>query len=270
MYHSKLRDDDRTTDDSQNNANDGVPLTNPNVDTRAEYDSFISESFPLFTPVDVSFLNANYQVSTAQPGDTGVRYDTLGDEMVTALTESEMATGIQQTVFDISAETVFDCPSQWLAEAFSSGHRQAWKYQYSVTPAYHGADLTAYFAVGATVPNTDFRHAFQKIWGNFIIKNTPIISMEDATANHTNATVPNGTDGNINWPAFSLLEPWQMDLNTTGGTLEEVTVTSNLSYFERSNPGIVNNFRLANAYTWEGGRGKRCAFWRDVSPRVPQ
>ena len=254
----------------QNNANEGVPLTNSNVITIVEYNSFISESFPLFTPTDVSLLNATYKINTAQPGDSGVRYDTLGDEGVTALTESEMATGIQQTVFDLSAETVFDCPAQWLAEAFSFGSRQAWKYQYSVTPAYHGADLTAYFAVGATVPSAGFRHAFQKIWGNFIISNTPVISIEDATANYTNATVPCGTDGNMNWPAFTLLEPWQMDLNTTGGILEEITVTSNLSYFEREGSGIVNTFRLANAYTWEGDRGERCAFWREVSPRVPQ
>lgn len=55
-----------------------------------------------------------------------------------------MATGLQQTVFNIFAETTFDCPAQWLAEAFGA-FRQAWKYQYSVTPAYHGADLNAYF-----------------------------------------------------------------------------------------------------------------------------
>ena len=245
-------------------------MTNPNVETRAEYDSFISKSFPSFTSTQVDLLNAAYKIDEAQPGDTGPRYDTLGTEGVTALTESEMATGTQQTVFDLSAESVFDCPAQWLAEAFSSGSRQAWKYQYSVTPAYHGADLTAYFAVGATVPNAGFRYAFQKIWGNFIINDSPVISIEDATANLANATVPRGTDGDISWPSFSLLEPWLMDLNTTGGTLVKDTVTSNLTYFEREGSGIVNTFRLANAYTWEGGRGARCAFWQLVSPLVPE
>lgn len=215
-------------------------------------------------------LNTVYQINESAPGDDAIRYDTLGDSGPTALTQSETATGIQQTVFDMSAETAFDCPAQWLAEAFSTGSRQAWKYQYSVTPAYHGADLSAYFAVGATVPNADFRHAFQKIWGNFIINDSPIISVTDATAGYANSTVPIGTNGGIDWPGFTMQEPRQMDLNTTGGVISEVVVTSNLSYYERTGPGIVNNFRLVDALTWEGGRGDRCAFWRNVSARVPQ
>lgn len=215
-------------------------------------------------------LNTVYQINSSQPGDNGTRYDTLGDSGPTALNQSEMATGLQQAVFDISAETVFDCPAQWLAEAFSNGSRQAWKYQYSVTPAYHGADLSAYFAVDATVPNAGFRHAFQKILGNFIINNTPVISMTEAMAGYTNSTVPIGADGNIDWPEFTQLQPWQMDLNTTGGTISKVTVTPELEYYERMGPGIVNDLRLVNTPAWEGGRGQRCAFWKDVSLRVPQ
>jgi carboxylesterase type B len=223
----------------------------------------------LFTTGDVSQLNNVYQINESQPGDDAVRYDTEGDSGPTALTVSEIATGIQQTVLNIAAESVFDCPAQWLAEAFSTGYRQAWKYQYSVTPAYHGADLSAYFSVGATVPDQDFRHAFQKIWGNFIIHNTPVISAADATAGFANSTVPAGPNGSISWPEYTPTKPWQMDLNTTGGVLSEVTVTTNLSYYERTGPGIINDFRLVDALTWEGGRGVRCAFWRDVSPRVP-
>lgn len=256
-----------------NNANEGVPLTNPNVETRAEYDAFVTNSFPLFTQADIAQLNDVYHINESAPGDNGPRFDTLGTTSITALNQSEMATGIQQSVFNIQAETTFDCPAQWLAEAFSSGsdpQRQAWKYQYSVTPAYHGSDLGAYFSVDATVPNADFRHAFQKIFGNFIIHNTPVISLADATAGYTNATVPVGVDNNISWPTYTEDSPWQMILNTTGGIASEVVVTSNLSYFERTGAGIVNTFRLANATSWEGGRGARCAFWKSVSERVPQ
>ncbi|KAK9774892.1 putative Alpha/Beta hydrolase protein [Seiridium cardinale] len=252
-----------------NNANDGVPLTNPDVDTFLEYDEFIANTFPLFNTSDVSSLNSIYQLATAQEGDDAVRFDTLGDSGRTALTVSEMATGLQQTVFDIAAESVFDCPAQWLAEAFGTNSHRAWKYQYSVTPAYHGADLSAYFAVGATVPNEDFRTAFQKMWGNFIIYDAPVISIEDATAGYPNATAPVGENGQIDWPAFTLSEPWQLDLNTTGGSLTQVTVTPNLSYYERLEPGIVNKFRLVNALSWEGGRGSRCNFWRNISSKVP-
>lgn len=35
-------------------------------------------------------------------------------------------------------------------------------------------------------------------------------------------------------------------------------------------PGLKNNFTLVNAYTWEGGRGYRCDFWRSVGAVVPE
>ncbi|KAK8065465.1 carboxylesterase family protein [Apiospora hydei] len=245
----------------QNNANEGVPLTNP----EDAYDTFISSTFPNFTAEDKENLNTIYQINQAEPGNNGTRFDTLGDQGPTALTVSEMATGLQQTVFNIAAESLFDCPAQWLVKAFSSGtntsygsnnrSRQAWKYQYSVTPAYHGADLMSYFPVapaGTANPNADFDRAIQKIWGNFIVTGSPVISLADAKAGFSNATAP--VDGDkIDWPAYTLSEPYQMDLNTTGA----------------SGSGIVNTFRLVNATSWEGGRGERCAFWRDVAPRVP-
>lgn len=212
-----------------------------------------------------------YQVARSQPGDDGIRFDTLGNTGPNAITQSGLATGIQQTVFNIFAESTFDCPAYWVAEAFSLGSRQCWKYQYSVEPNFHGADLGAYWAVGASIPDADFRHAFQKIWGNFIVHDTPAISVEDATANYTNATVPVSWPGaeTILWPEYSASRPQQMNLNTTGGVVELVTVTDDLSYTVRTGAGIVNNFSLANAFTWEGGRGDRCAFWRAISSKVP-
>ncbi|KAI1373239.1 putative carboxylesterase [Hypoxylon crocopeplum] len=252
-----------------NNANEGVPLTNPQVNTTSKFDSFISTAFPLFTPKDVSILTDVYQIESL-PCIGSAPFDTLGYTGPTALCQSGIATGIQQAVFNIAAETTFNCPAQWLAEAFSTNSRQAWKYQYSVTPSYHGADLTAYFAVGATLPNSDFSHAMQKIWGNFIIHDTPVISVSDATADYSNASVPVGADGNIDWPEFTTTNPMQMILNTTGGEVSTVTVPPYLSYYVRSGPGIVNHFNLTDAFAWEGGRGQRCDFWRTVAVRVPQ
>ncbi|KAG6353849.1 hypothetical protein INS49_005106 [Diaporthe citri] len=253
-----------------NNANEGVPLTNPKVKTRAEYDSFVSSSFPLFSPSDIDQLNDIYQINNSAPGDSDIRYDTLGTEGPTALTQSGLATGIQQTAFNILAETNFVCPAQWLAEAFSQADLQAWKYQFSVTPGFHGSDLTAYFAVDATTPNADFRRAFQKVWGNFIVRDDPTITLDEATAGYANATAPAGTDGNINWPRYTAQQPYMMDLNTTGGDLTQVVVTTDLSYYLRVGAGIANNFRLVDALSWEGGRGARCDFWSGVSARVPQ
>lgn len=148
--------------------------------------------------------------------------------------------------------------------------RESWKYQYSVTPAYHGADLSAYFSACVSTPNADFSHALEKIWGSFIMRDTPVIRIQDAAAGFANATVPGGADGEIQWPAYAPREPWQMDLNTTGGVVTEAVVTSSLSYYERTGAGIVNTFRLADALVWEGGRGSRCDFRRSVSARLPQ
>jgi hypothetical protein len=211
-----------------------------------------------------------YEVANSQPRDDGVRFDTLGYTGPTALTESGMATGLQQTAFDIFAESTFDCPGYWMAEAFSLGSRQSWKYQYSVEPNYHGADLSAYWAVDATTPNADFRHAFQSMWGNFIVHDNPVISVQDATANYTNATVPIAPGAKtILWPEYSINQPQQLNLNTTGGVVDLVTVTDDLSFNVRTGAGIVNKFSLVDAFTWEGGRGARCDFWRTIAPNVP-
>ncbi|GIJ89467.1 hypothetical protein Asppvi_008409 [Aspergillus pseudoviridinutans] len=251
-----------------NNANDGVPLSNPNVVTRAAFNAYISNSFPRLTEKDVTRLNRLYGPADSQQRDDGPRFDTLGTSGPTANNQSEMATGLQQTVFNIFAETTFDCPAQWLAEAFGGASRLAWKYQYSVTPAYHGADLNSYFNMGASWPCAGFNHAFRKMWGNFIMNNSPVIPLVDAMANNSQAVVPVGLNGHLDWPQFRPTSPWQMDLNTTGGSVSQVVVTPNLSYYVREGDDVVNQFRLADAYTWEGGRGRRCAFWRDVADRI--
>jgi hypothetical protein len=192
-----------------------------------------------------------------------------------------MATGIQQTAFNLAAESTFHCPSQWLAEAFSkpgSDGRRAWKYQYSLDPAYHGADLGAYFVLakeeeedGTAPPGRGFQHSFRKIWGQFITQQNPVISVSDAKAGEANATVPvdGSRPGDIAWPAFSAQNQTFLDLNTTGGEVELVTVTQELSYYVRGGEGVVNSFRLADGRSWEGGRGERCDFWKAVAPRVP-
>ncbi|KAI1205836.1 putative carboxylesterase [Annulohypoxylon truncatum] len=252
-----------------NNANDGVPLTNPEVDTRTKFGDFVSNTFPLLTPEDVVLLNDVYQIASLPTG-SGIPYDTLGFTGPTALYQSGIATGIQQAAFNLAAENTFACPAQWFAEGFTTTSRQAWKYQYSVTPSYHGADLSAYFGFDVAFPNADFRHAMQKIWGNFIIHDNPIIPIPDATANYANATVPIGMYGDIDWPEFTLENPVQMSLNTTGGNVSTVTVPPYLNYYVREGVGIVNSFNLSNAFTWEGGRGERCEFWRAVAERVPQ
>lgn len=240
------------------------------INTVDDFMNYVHSTFPLFTDADISRLLQVYQFDPTPVNRSASLFDTLGDRGATALNQSEFATGNQQRVFNIYSETTFTCPSYWLAEAFSVNDKQSWKYQYSVTPAFHGADLTAYFSANATTPTKAFISAFSNMWGNFITKNTPIISVATASGNATNATVPRGSGGNIDWPTYSANAPIQMNLNTTGGTVSTVFVTPDLSYFERFDPGVTNDFRLVNADTWEGGRGARCQFWRNVAARVPE
>ena len=100
--------------------------------------------------------------------------------------------------------------------------------------------------------------------------NTPIIPAMEASANATNATVPTDQGGNLYWPIYSSSSNIQMNLNTTGGTVKTVPVTPDFSYDLRLDPGVTNDFQLVNADTWEGGRGSRCQFWREVASRVPE
>ena len=72
-------------------------------------------------------------------------------------------------------------------------------------------------------------------------------------------------------PQFDIYSPYQIDLNQTGGT--EIPFDTGIGdqnstiYVE---PGLKNRFTLSNAYTWEGGRGYRCDFWRSVGSIVPE
>jgi hypothetical protein len=54
-----------------------------------------------------------------------------------------------------------------------------------------------------------------------------------------------------------------------GGTLKLHVVTEELQYYLRKGPGIVNVFRLLDAYGWEGGRGERNGWWKELAARVP-
>ena len=106
------------------------------------------------------------------------------------------------------------------------------------------------------------------IWGNFVTQNNPSIS----------PTIANGVNGTgnglaaTNFPAWSLRKPLQLNLNQTGGQPYSSTAFSplapNITEFEE--PGLVNDFSVVDARSWEGGRGVRCDFWRSVGAIVPE
>jgi hypothetical protein len=154
-----------------------------------------------------------------------------------------------------------------MAEAYSSQGRTAYKYQFSVLPGTHASDLHGYFGPLGGVPylSADMQRAFMTIWGNFITQESPTISTAVAAGSSAN------TNAVAWWPAFSALEPYQLNLNQTGGTpavgTMDVYSPVNTTFF--AEPGLMTNFSLVNAYLLENGRGVRCDFWRSVAGIVP-
>ncbi|CAJ2506236.1 Uu.00g003660.m01.CDS01 [Anthostomella pinea] len=104
--------------------------------------------------------------------------------------------------------------------------------------------------------------AFMEMLGNFIVNDNPSVSsLYDNGINTGNTTYNPVSD----WPPYSIYNPLLMDFNTT---CPETTEIGGLPYCTGSTQ--KNEFRLADAYTWEGGRGVRCDFWRNMGKKVPE
>jgi carboxylesterase type B len=255
---------------SGNMANEGIPLAPLTTRTLSDFQSYINTTFPSFSASDKSLLETTY----AFPGDTlpvnpnAMRFPTTGTAIPTALNMSEFATGNAQRLINVFAESAFDCPGYWTASAFPQG----WKYQFSVPPSYHGYDLQALWSDTPT-PGASFKYSFRKIWGNFITQDSPVISVEDAKGGVPNSTVPAaqgyGGRGMIQWPVWDEEMPVLLNLNATGGVETFVQTTEDLYYYVYSDPGVSNQISLADAQSWEGGRGERCEFWKGMASKVP-
>ncbi|KAH7117727.1 Alpha/Beta hydrolase protein [Dendryphion nanum] len=252
---------------SGNNANEGVPLSPPTSNTLQAFRDYIDITFPHFSSSDKKQLENEYSYDgdDRDTNPSNPLFETTGTTFPTAVNQSSFATGQQQRLFNVFAEYAFDCPSYWLANAFP----QAWKYQFSASPAFHGFDLNALWSSGQTTPGRDFIHAFQKIWGNFIIYDSPVITVADAKGSKQNATVPVGSSNYINWPQWVEYKPTLLSLNTTGGVATLAAPAANLKFYQYTDPGVTNSFKIADGGQWEGGRGNRCTWWRNNAAKVP-
>lgn len=251
---------------SGNNAEEGLSFTTPNITTENDLFAWIRLVFPLFTEDDIAKLLYYYPSSNAS--DTAANltaFATNGDEGATALNVSQRATGQQQRAANIYSETTFVCPSYWLAEAYNSNGRTGYKYQYSVPNAAHGTDTTAYFGMPTPNQGPDLVLAFQRIWGNFVKTGNPSISAQVAAGKRANGTAMSGALEE--WPVFAMWDRRMANLNQTGGML---TMEEGEDYSVYTGSGLMNDFSLVDAYEWEGGRGRRCEFWRSVWDLVPE
>ena len=252
-----------------NNANEGPAFTPQTINTETDFVNYIRRTFPMFTEADVA-KTLQYYPSIEAPVNSSIpHFATAGNSTPTALNESTFGTGQQQRADNLYAETTFVCPSYWLVEAYSGTDSLiSYKYQFSVIPGNHGADNYAVFGPPQINTSPDFVRAFQTMWGNFIVNNDPSISA--AIANGANSTAVSNPA--TNWPVYSKAAPYQLNLNETGGTpfvTQPLGPTGgNATEFE--DPGMKNAFDVVNAYTWEGGRGRRCDFWRSVGSMVPE
>lgn len=155
----------------------------------------------MMTREDIGRLLEIYSIP---PVIEGPLFSSLGDHGPTALNQSEFGIGQQQRANNLYAETTFVCPSYWLANAFSSktmqvsganSNKKAWKYQFSVPPSEHGADLNAYQAfdreaLGFGTMTEVARKAIQLAWGRFVIHGDPSLpeSMVDSLIETANGT----------------------------------------------------------------------------------
>jgi hypothetical protein len=94
-----------------------------------------------------------------------------------------------------------------------------------------------FFSVCANVPSEGYRYAMQNTLDIFIMDNAPGISLADAVGRYGNASVPAAENLDlVNWPLYSLDRPAEMKVSTTGGEVELIRFTDQLTlvYYLRS------------------------------------
>lgn len=232
-----------------NNANEGALFVPPTISTEADLKAWLKLEFPAFGSAEITKVLDAYPVNTTI--NPNLKFATNGLTSPTANDVSQVATGQQQRANNIYAEATFICPSYWLNDAYSDAGRSSYHYQYSVPFASHQDDVPALF--GPAQPNQPpaFTSVFRQIWGEFVKFEA------SAVAQAAPAKWVAGTGAQMG------------NLNTTGGVPYQAVTQFGATVTQFQNPGVQNAFSLVNAYSWEGGRGKRCEFWRGIASKVP-
>lgn len=236
---------------TSNTANEGYFFTPQNIQSEADLVHYLRVTFPLFSNNDIAKVLYYYQSTNASVNPNDTMYATSGDGGATAVNQSSAGTGQQQRADDIYGESTFVCPSYWIAEAYSSSRSggKGYKFQLSIPPSFHEADLPAYFDYPGHFYSADFNIAVQRIWGNFITTSNPSISSAIADGLSTGNVSLNDASA---WPPYEIYAPYQLNLNTTCPSPKSI---DGIVYCQ--DPMAVNEIGLVNAYTWEGGRGTR-------------
>ncbi|OBT45571.1 hypothetical protein VE00_03497 [Pseudogymnoascus sp. WSF 3629] len=249
------------------NANEGALFVPPTISTEADLVAWLHLEFPNVSNDDITQILAAYPSSSGPVNPNDPTFATTGLGPATAVNVSQVATGQQQRGNNIYAEATFVCPSYWLASAYTGNGRTAYKYQYSVPFGGHTDDLPAIFGPAQPNHSDSFVAAFRSIWGKFVTTSNPSISA--ALASGGQPTTSSAQNPVTKFPAWTASSPQQINLNITGGTPYTTVTMFGVTVTQFQEPGLKNAFSVANANTWEGGRGTRCDFWRTIAGKVP-
>ncbi|KAK2747903.1 hypothetical protein FQN57_001494 [Myotisia sp. PD_48] len=246
-----------------NTAEEAPAYVPKNVTTQQDFDRYIRTNFPRFTDSDVASILQLYPSSSDPVNPNDPLFATLGDRGLTALNQSAYATGQQQRAYNLYAEFTFVCPTYWLSDAYNRQNKPVYKYQFSIPPAYHYADVPAHFGPFGAQPNLsrDFQLELMRLWGNYIIRGDPSDSGRNSRPSQNLVST---------WPPYKPSNPVMLNLNTTGGTPGVVRDPfTRLMLRAMVEPGLKNDIKVVNSDTWEGGRRKRCDAIRKFSEKVP-
>ncbi|KZL79484.1 carboxylesterase family protein, partial [Colletotrichum incanum] len=259
---------------TSNVADEGPYFTQQNITSQADFVSFLQTNYPKLAASNITEILATYTqkhedfltANSKDANNTDPGFATNGLNAPYATTVSNYATGWQQVANNFYAEATFICPSHWLADAYAAKKGgQAWRYQFSVPPAYHGVDVgsgsgTDVLLADVNTSNTSItlplRRALQTAWGDFIVNRAPTLR-----GSGSNVTV---------WPQWRTGEDGvahMLNANMTGGVPTEkespfdgmvnLQITSYL-------PGGAGDVPLqavldiVDGEAWEDGRGARC------------
>ncbi|TLS23977.1 hypothetical protein PpBr36_08728 [Pyricularia pennisetigena] len=249
-------------------ANEGSLFPPRDINTEDRLRAFIKQNFVNFSEEQVTAVLDAYPSVSGPDDPNSPRFETDGLGPATAVNVSQAGTGHQQRAYNIYAEATFVCPAYWLADAFSScSGRESYSYQFSVPYATHGRDNAAIYGPDHPSHGPDFRLAFRRIFGSFVLKGNPSIS--NGVANGASSSSPDAPNNATMWPRWNAGHRQMLNLNQTGGTPYSAVVDG-ATVIEFTGPSLRNDFDLVDAYSWEGGRGARCDFWQTLNAVIPQ
>ncbi|KAK5659177.1 hypothetical protein OQA88_1267 [Cercophora sp. LCS_1] len=213
------------------NANEGTYFVPRNITSREAFLSFVTLNYPTLSSEGLRTLLSLYTPAAETISSTPYPlFDTDGINPPFATSVSGYALGWQQAANNLYAETTFVCPAYWLADAYGT---KAWRYQVSTPNAFHGVDI----AMLTTDPGKDvLKRGFQEIWGRFIVGGDPTL------LEATTAKLGDDIGAAAKWRAWG-----------DGATLLSLNATAGRAHW-----------KIADGITWEGGRGVRCDFWKEV------